>query len=202
MIIAGAGGHAREIRDILDIQGVNDLCFFDNINDPLPEVIRDERVILSEADLIRIIANDPLFILGTGGPNARRTLYGLFIQNGGKPVTCVAPTAIISKRAVEIGDGCNIMHRVFISNHVNIGKGSLLNAGVQIHHDVWIGSFCEIGPGAIILGKVKIGNDVFIGSGAIIFPGTQIGDGAIIGAGTVVAKSVDNNAKVVGNLPR
>ena len=38
--------------------------------------------------------------------------------------------------------------------------------------------------------RVKIGNDVWVGCGAIIMPGVQVGDGAVIGAGSVVTKNV------------
>jgi acetyltransferase-like isoleucine patch superfamily enzyme len=48
-------------------------------------------------------------------------------------------------------------------------------------------------------GKTTIGNDVWIGYKAIILSGVQIGDGAIIGAGSTVAKSVPPYAIVAGN---
>lgn len=50
---------------------------------------------------------------------------------------------------------------------------------------------------------LKIGNDVWIGSNAIIMPHvTNIGDGAVIGAGAVVNKNVPPYAVVVGNPAR
>lgn len=48
-------------------------------------------------------------------------------------------------------------------------------------------------------GNVVIGNDVWVGRGACILSGITIGDGAVIGANTVVTKSVDPFAVVVGN---
>lgn len=45
---------------------------------------------------------------------------------------------------------------------------------------------------------MKIGNRVWIGSGAIILPGITIGDGSIIGAGSVVTKDVAENTIVAG----
>lgn len=47
--------------------------------------------------------------------------------------------------------------------------------------------------------KITIGNDVWIGRNAVIFGGVTIGDGAIIGAFSVVAKDVPPYAVVVGN---
>ena len=49
---------------------------------------------------------------------------------------------------------------------------------------------------------VVIGNDVWIGGRVIILPGVKIGDGAIIGAGSVVTKDVSEYDVVAGNPAR
>lgn len=48
-------------------------------------------------------------------------------------------------------------------------------------------------------GNTVIGNDVWIGQNVTILPGTQIGDGAIIGASSVVSGKVDPYTIVAGN---
>ena len=48
-------------------------------------------------------------------------------------------------------------------------------------------------------GPIKIGNDVTIGTSAYILNGVTIGDGAIVGSFSVVAKNVPPYAVVVGN---
>lgn len=45
----------------------------------------------------------------------------------------------------------------------------------------------------------EIGNDVWIGYNVMVLPGVKIGDGAIIGAGAVVAKDIPPYAVAVGN---
>ena len=47
--------------------------------------------------------------------------------------------------------------------------------------------------------KVIIGNDVFIGTGAYIMDGVEVGDGCIIGAKTIVTKSLKPYSIIVGN---
>ncbi|PYE29974.1 succinyltransferase-like protein [Rhizobium sp. PP-WC-1G-195] len=49
-------------------------------------------------------------------------------------------------------------------------------------------------------GDVRIGNDVWIGARAIILSGVDIGDGAVVAAGSVVSKSV-GSYKIVGGTP-
>ena len=51
-------------------------------------------------------------------------------------------------------------------------------------------------------GDTVIGNDVWIGQNAVILPGVHIGDGAIIGANSVVGRDVDPYTIVVGNPAR
>jgi acetyltransferase-like isoleucine patch superfamily enzyme len=46
---------------------------------------------------------------------------------------------------------------------------------------------------------VRIGNDVWIGPKAIILKGVTVGEGAIIGAGSIVTKDVPSNVFVGGN---
>ena len=51
-------------------------------------------------------------------------------------------------------------------------------------------------------GDTVIGNDVWIGQNAVILPGVHIGDGAIIGANSVVGSDIDSYTIVVGNPAR
>ena len=53
--------------------------------------------------------------------------------------------------------------------------------------------------GTYKINRLIIGNDVWIGKNAVIFPGITIGDGAILGAYSVVAKDIPPYAVVVGN---
>ena len=48
-------------------------------------------------------------------------------------------------------------------------------------------------------GDTVIGNDVWIGQNATIMPGVHIGDGAIIGANSLVSKDVEPYTIVAGN---
>lgn len=202
MIIAGAGGHAKEILDLFTVKADEELYLFDNINETLPGSIHGIELIRSEQLVKEKLKTDPRFVIGTGNPSVRKKLYNLFMTWGGEPFTFIAATAFVSQQETSIAEAANIMHAAFISNHVQIGAGTLVNTGAHLHHDVQTGSFCEIGPAALLLGNVKIGNDVFIGAGAILLPGIEAGNGAVIGAGAVVTRHVAAGQTVKGSPAR
>lgn len=200
MIIAGAGGHARELIDLINPAADEGTYFlFDNVTGSLPNEIGGLAILRTEAEAQKILKEDPRFIIGTGIPSVRRKLHDLFTSWGGKVHTVISPHAFVSRQHSTIEAGVNIMSFSFISNYVHIGAGSLINTRATVHHDVRIGAFCEVGPGAILLGKVSTGDNVFIGAGAVILPGIAIGDNAVIGAGSVVTKNVAAGKTVKGN---
>lgn len=55
---------------------------------------------------------------------------------------------------------------------------------------------------AVTKGGVHIGHDVWAGARAIILSGVTIGNGAVLGAGSVIAKDIPPYAIVVGNPGR
>ena len=59
--------------------------------------------------------------------------------------------------------------------------------------------FCEL---TAAKGAVSIGNACWIGDNVIILPAVTVGDGAVIGAGSIVTKDVPPFAVVAGNPAR
>lgn len=83
---------------------------------------------------------------------------------------------------------------------IEIGDGSLIGHNTTIatlNHD-----FNPLKRRNLTPSPVKIGKNVWIGSDCTILPGVTIGDGAIIGAGSVVTKSIPQNVIAVGNPAR
>lgn len=70
---------------------------------------------------------------------------------------------------------------------------------VHIAHNVHIGKNCQITACAEISGSVIIGDRVWLAPNASVMQKITIGDGALVGLGAAVTKSVAPNNVVAGN---
>lgn len=121
----------------------------------------------------------------------------------------VLPSAVI-------GTDCNICDGVFIENDVSVGNRVTVKCGVQLWDGLVVEDDVFIGPNATFTNdrfpRSKVFPEKFlntivrkgasIGANATILPGLEIGAGAMVGAGSVVTRSVPPNAIAVGNPAR
>ncbi|APU47219.1 acyltransferase [Acinetobacter junii] len=137
----------------------------------------------------------------------RILMYGYLqkFHNAGEHVLFSPLGSVFSYSTITLG------HHVFIANRA------------WFSGEIEIGSYVMFGPNVTILGgdhefkdttqpmffvkdnqqrqaKIKIGNDVWVGANVTILKGVEIGQGAIIAAGSVVNKSVEPFT-IVGGIP-
>jgi len=196
LILAGAGGHALEVLDILIATGLSgNLNVFDQ-NKDIQVFQGNHPVIHTEEDLKAAFAADPRFVLGVGKPDIRQRLHGQMIRLGGKLLPLCGLGNIISGFA-DCGSA-DIFNQCFIGPNTRIGRGCLINTGVQIHHEVSIGEFTEVNPGAVVLGTAQIGSFCSIGANATVLPGIKIGNHVTVGAGAVIIRDIPDGMTIVG----
>lgn len=120
---------------------------------------------------------------------------GVFLE---APFHCAYGFNITLGDGVYINAGCTILD----SGAVKIGPRTLLGPNVQIYCAEHNKDPILRSQGQEIAHPVEIGSDVWIGGAAVILPGVTIGDGAIVGAGSVVTRSVAAGSIVAGNPAR
>lgn len=105
---------------------------------------------------------------------------------------------------VKIGMDCLISTKNFSSEPYLIEIGNYCRIAKEVsfftHGGLW--SQRKKHSDLDYFGKIKIGNYTYVGEGAKIMPGVFIGDDVIIGAGSVVTKSVADGLIVAGNPAR
>jgi len=111
---------------------------------------------------------------------------------------------------------CNICDGVFIDGNTTLGDRVTVKCGVQIWSGVRLEDDVFVGPNATFTNdlfprskdhskpilETRVCQGASIGANATILPGITIGRKAMVGAGSVVTKSVPPYAKVVGNPAR
>ncbi len=143
------------------------------------------------------------------------------IKNGivdvafGENVRVVEP---VNLYGCEIGDDCFIGPFVEIQKDVTIHSSTKIQSHSFVCELVTIGRNCFIGHGVMFINDLfqnggpaqgdktlwkstQIGNNVSIGSNATILP-VSICDNAVIGAGAVVTKNIDQPGVYAGNPAR
>ena len=122
-------------------------------------------------------------------------LYECFLGND----VFIGPFVEI-QRGVRVGDRSRIQSHSFVCELVTIGSDAVVSHGVMFINDL----FATGGPARGVKELWKptiIGNRVSIGSNATILP-VEICDDAVIGAGSVVTKSIRKAGIYAGNPAR
>ena len=146
----------------------------------------------------------------------------LYDYNHTRPTQGEKRAALLREMFAEIGDGCYIeppLHANWGGRHVHFGKHVYANFHLTLvdDTDIYVGDDTMFGPNVTVATAghpilpalreqvyqynmpVVIGRNCWIGAGAILLPGVHIGDGTVIGAGSVVTKDIPANVVAVGN---
>ena len=124
----------------------------------------------------------------------------------------------------SIGEGSQIRPPFFVDYGKRIHIGARVFANYNLVAldvaTITIGDDVQIGPNVQLLTPthpldaarrrakfeaarpITIGNNVWLGGGVIVLPGVTIGDDTVVGAGSVVVKSLPRGVLAVGNPAR
>ncbi len=118
----------------------------------------------------------------------------------------------------KIGPFVEIQKNVIVGNYCKISSHTFICEGVQVYDNVFIGHnvtfINDKNPVAVnsagslkkdddwLLEKTIVNKGVSIGSGSTILCGIELGENAVIGAGSVVTKNVSPYVTVMGNPAR
>jgi acetyltransferase-like isoleucine patch superfamily enzyme len=109
---------------------------------------------------------------------------------------------------VEIGRYCTVGGATFASNdRIVVGDHTLISYGVAIASSAFAvppDARCAVADDGRRRSQrdVRIGSDVWIGARAVVLGGSNVGNGAIIGAAAVVDGEVPDYAVAAGNPAR
>jgi UDP-2-acetamido-3-amino-2,3-dideoxy-glucuronate N-acetyltransferase len=123
----------------------------------------------------------------------------------------------------QIGKNCNIGDHCFIESGATIGDDCTIKNGNMIWEGVTLEDGVFVGPNVLFTNDLhprsprlpqshkryrtksnwllptRIGHGASLGAGAVILAGVTIGEYAMVGAGTIVTRSVPSHALIRGN---
>jgi sugar O-acyltransferase (sialic acid O-acetyltransferase NeuD family) len=196
IILAGSGGHAKVLRNILEETNliISYLVTKDRDDDIIEKYFSSSKII-EDKDILLLEKNKTEIVNGIGSlpySISRSSFFRRFHQSGYKFKTIISKHAFVSKESI-IEEGVQVFPGAVIQPGVTIGRNTIINTGALIDHDCLVGSNNHIAPGAVLSGNVRTDDNVHVGTNASIIQGIEIGQNSVISAGVCAVKDVPSN---------
>jgi sugar O-acyltransferase (sialic acid O-acetyltransferase NeuD family) len=200
IVIVGAGGHGREVLDIIEAINVTGktwefLGFIDDGHPPI-HLLSDRKVSLLGGNAA-LSGLDAKYVIGIGSPTVRRRLDAQCSDLGLEAASLIHPAATIGSRN-SFRPGLVVAAHAAVTTNVRLGRHVHLNVGATVSHDVVAGDYVTLNPRANISGNVVLEDEVTIGVSASIIQGNRIGARTIVGAGAVVTRDLPPDVVAIG----
>ena len=206
IVIIGASGFGREVKDIID--RINDreetyrvIGFIDDDESLHGEVLNDVPVLGGSDWIVKNGEKEKLHaVIAVANAPVKKKLDALL-----SPYvtweTIIDPSASLS-RYMEIGEGTVIQAGGFIGANVTIGRHCVINTKSGIGHDAVLEDYAAIMSFCDVTGHCHLEEGAYFGSSVCVIPSTRIGRYATAGAGAVIIRDVPAGATVVGSPAR
>lgn len=133
--------------------------------------------------------------MAIGSCEGREKVATLLKSRGGIFETIISPLARVNETAI-VGEGALILSSSKIGSCVELGDFTVIGDSTISYKSV-IGAYTNTASYVNIYKNMNIGHHTQIWSGAIIL--ADVGNHAVVGAGSVVVKKVKDKTKVFGN---
>lgn len=150
--------------------------------------------------------------------------FGAPFRRLAKPLRRAYWTAFVQRKALFAGDGLRVNGRTIIPGRsVRIGRNCHFNGmyvhgsgGLTIGDNFHSGTGCQVitvnhkwrdgealpYDATVVERPVSIADNVWLGNDVLVLPGAVIGEGVVVGAGSVVHGTIEPLAVVAGNPAR
>lgn len=202
IVIIGGGNQAHYTIDIIEKEGKYNIV---GIIDSVHEVGSDRfgyKILGRQEDIAEIITKYQIQGgLITIGDNWIRHIVSNQILNlvpNFEFINAIHPSVIIGNN-VKLGIGITAMAGVIFNPKSEIGNFTFFATGAQIEHDCVISDFASISAGSVTGGYVKLGKFSALTLGVTVLDRLEIGENTVVGAGSLVLKSLPSDVLAYGN---
>ena len=202
VVIIGAGGHAREVVEILRHQsrgGAGPRVVGFVVDDPPAHGAEVSGLpILGDWSWFEGADRGGLAVIcAVGLPQLRKRMIGRAKAEGLPFASALSPLAYLSREA-ELGEGVMIFPHSFVSAGGSVGDHAVLNVGATVSHDARVGAYATLGPGARLAGGASAGEGCYLGINSSVIERVSVGAWATVGGGACVTRDLPENVTAVG----
>ena len=158
LLIIGAGGHGKVVKEIAEALGYTNIAFLDD----------------NSAEAIGKIADSKAFVnqfqeafVGIGNNKFRSELLTRLEQEGFAIPVLIHPTAYVSKSAV-IGNGTVVEPMAIVNANSKIGIGCIVSVGSIVDHDAALEDCVHVNAGAICKAGSFVSKETKLEAGQVV----------------------------------
>lgn len=201
IILIGGGEHCKACIEVIEVTQQYYIAGILDQPNNLGKTILGYEIIGADGDLESFVDASTHFLITVGHIKTAATrvrLFELLVSHRAKLATIISPLAHVSSYAT-IAPGTIVMHGVLVNAAAQIGENCILNTGCIIEHDAFIEDHTHISTHAVINGGCHIGRCTFIGSNTTVVDHKHICDYVVVGAGSVITKTISHPGTYAGN---
>jgi sugar O-acyltransferase (sialic acid O-acetyltransferase NeuD family) len=202
IVLFGGGNQAHYTIDIIEKEGkYNIVGIIDSIHE-IGSKRFGHKILGRQEDLKELIPQYNIAggVISIGDNWSRYAVYQQIIKiiPDFTFVNAIHPSVVIGN-TTEMGVGIIAMAGCIFNPKAKIGNFTFFATGAQVEHDNIIHDFASISAGSITGGYVILGKFSAITLGVTVLDRVEIGENTVIGAGSLVIKSLPNNVLAYGN---
>jgi sugar O-acyltransferase (sialic acid O-acetyltransferase NeuD family) len=209
VIVVGASGHAKVVIDVIEKEGKFAVAGLVDTYRSCGHRCFGYSVLGTEFDLPALMSKHGIrggiAAIGDNWVRSKVVDKILRLAPDFTFITPIHPSAAIA-RGVQIGRGTVIMAGVTINSDSRIGEHCIINTNCSVDHDNTMMDYASLAPGVITGGNVTVHEYSAISLGAKLIHGRTIGRHTVIGAGATVLEDIGDYcvawgtpAKIVGS---
>jgi len=199
LIIIGASDFGREVAAL--VANINEANYIWNfigfVDDFLEGKTPEGFEILGKINLLYSMNPKPHVVIAIANPQLKRNIAHELEKNDIPLATLIHPSVIISDH-VDIGPGSIVCAGTIFAINTVVGKHCILNLGCRIGHDTIIKDYSSCMPGTNLAGKVVVEEGCYFGLNACVINGKVVGEWTTVGAGAVVIQDLPSYSVAVG----
>tara|TARA_R110002153_G_scaffold261005_1_gene421264 strand:+ start:1414 stop:2079 length:666 start_codon:yes stop_codon:yes gene_type:complete len=202
IVLIGGGNQAHYTIDIINKEGkYNIIGIIDSIHD-IDSIRFGYKVLGRQEDIKELISKHDIEggVISIGDNWVRYYVSSQIKEQipNFNFVNAIHPSVVIGDN-VKLGEGIVMMAGCIINPKSQVGDFTFFATGAQLDHDCNIGNFSSISAGSVTGGYVTLGDFSSITLGVTVIDRLQIGTNTVVGAGSLVVKSLPDDVLAYGN---